>query len=199
MTVDNYDKSQFEAELKGDEPAQIHNHFEHLKRIGRAIVYEDGEGDHCIRIRNTTSNTHVNPVQSRYGHTKTMTNGHVAYAEYHQCLKSKFEHRHLVHMCATPQKKKGKSQSTCINGAHITLRSQQCNNRTEECFGYIRQFVTQNKWNSAIRTNGKLTVTRVNSLLKAANKIKKISRQYQCPHTDGPCFIIIHLFNNPKA
>ena len=48
LTADNYDKSQFEAELKDDEPAKIHNHFEHLKKIGRAIVYEDGEGDHCI-------------------------------------------------------------------------------------------------------------------------------------------------------
>jgi len=171
--------------------ADVHRLFIRIQKKGRAIKYEDGNGDCCIRLRETTSNTHVNPARDRPGHTKYLTNGHVAFAEYHQSFRSKDDTRQLVHQCGDPKKKKGKSQSHCANGKHISLQTIQYNNATTHCFNYIRTFVIKNRWNSAISTVGKMTVARVNLILKATNKIAPHQRaKFRCPHTKKPCFVI---------
>ena len=185
LTIDNFDPSKFEAKLQKDEPAEIHRLHNHIRTIGRAIVYEDGDGDYCIRLRSKTTNTHVNPAADRYGHTQCLTNGHVAFAEFHQCLRSKFDDRHLVHQCGDPKKIKGKSESLCVNGAHILLRSRTYNNETEKCFNHIRKFVNKHRCIKAIPTNGKITVAIANSLWRRPHK------KHRCHHTKNPCFVII--------
>ena len=177
--MDHFDKRKFNGKLIGDEPNQLLERYEYIIQKWRAKRYEDGEGDFCLRLPESASNRHVNPARSRYGHSQYLTCGSVAYGVATQTLRSKFDNHALVHICGNPKKTKNKSVSRCINGCHITLATIQYNNSTETCFGYIRDFVDNNRCRKAMKTMGKLTVASINGQIKTNH-----------PHTHNPCFII---------
>ncbi len=108
--------------LNASESEDIHKLHEHIQKIGRARRCDDGKGDFCLRVREDTSDTHVNPVyktrERKYGLTQYLNKAHVAYAEANQQFRSKFDSRVLVHVCGNPKPaktKNGKSVSKCIN------------------------------------------------------------------------------------
>lgn len=100
-----------------------------------------------------------------------------------------------AHICCTIRKPP-KDQiviKLCISRGHTAVSTTAGNNINNVCHKYIRSFWSKYNWKKDVNTKGKLTVSKVNKVLKEQNDQKAYSLVCQCREDDdNDCFSIVN-------